>query len=45
MTRAKSFLESSDFEAYVAAFRSGGPAPTRRENIVAAMRRAADQGS
>jgi NTE family protein len=42
---AKSFLESFDFEAYIAAFRSGEHAPTRRENIVAAMRRAADQDS
>ena len=42
---AKAFLESFDFEAYIAAFRSDDPAPTRRENLIAAMQRAPDQRS
>jgi NTE family protein len=42
---AKTFLGSFDFETYIAAFRSGNPAPTRRASLAAAMRRAADQGS
>ena len=37
------FLETFDFEAYKAAFRSDKPAPTRRENLVAALRRVADE--
>jgi NTE family protein len=41
----KAFLESFDFEAYIAAFRSDDPAPTRRENLIAAMQRAPDQRS
>jgi NTE family protein len=40
---AKAFLGSFDFEAYIAAFRSGDTAPTRRENLAAAMRHAADR--
>ena len=38
------FLKTFDFEAYKAAFRSDKPAPTRRENLVAALRRAAGKG-
>jgi NTE family protein len=37
---AKAFLRSFDFEAYVAAFRSDDAAPSRRQNLVAAMGRA-----
>jgi NTE family protein len=40
---AKSFLGSFDFEAYIAAFRGDAPALSRRDNLVAAMRRASDQ--
>lgn len=40
---ANAFLGSFDFENYIAAFRSGDPAPTRRENLVAAMRQASDE--
>jgi NTE family protein len=39
---ANKFLETFDFEAYKAAFRSGETAPTRRDNLVAALRRAGD---
>lgn len=39
---AKAFLTSFDFQDYIAAFRSGDPAPTRRGNLLAAMRHASD---
>jgi hypothetical protein len=39
---AKAFLGSFDFETYIAAFRSTDRAPTRRDNLIAAMRRASD---
>ena len=42
---AKAFLASFDFDAYIAAFRSGDAAPTRRENLVAALRQASDDSS
>jgi len=42
---AKAFLKSFDFESYIAAFRSADAAPTRRANLVAAMRQASDPGS
>ncbi|HEV2059243.1 MAG TPA: hypothetical protein VGR11_07790 [Solirubrobacteraceae bacterium] len=35
-------MRSFDFQDYIAAFRSGDPAPTRRGNLVAAMRHASD---
>jgi NTE family protein len=41
---AKAFLGSFDFEAYIAAFRSDHPAPTRRDNLLAAMHHASEQG-
>ncbi len=37
----KAFLSSFDFEQYIAAFRSGATAPSRRQNLVAAMQEAA----
>jgi NTE family protein len=39
---AKTFLETWDFERYIATFRSGGTVPSRRENLVAAMRSGGD---
>jgi NTE family protein len=41
---AKKFLDSFEFEDYVAAFRSDGTAPSRRESVVAAMQKAAGSG-
>ncbi len=38
----KAFLDSFEFQGYVAAFRSDAAAPSRRQNLVAAMRQGAD---